>query len=280
MSSASVPIVSIIVPCYNHGIYLHECLDSILNQTYKNWECILINNGSTDDTKQVTESFVQKDKRIKYIYTEQKGVSFARNLGIKNSAGKYILPVDADDKIASLYIEKAVEVLEKKEAVKLVYCNARLFGAANKDWILPEFSLKNILIENIIFCSALFRRKDYDQTNGYNEQMVEGFEDWDFWLDLLKDGGEVVKLPEIYFFYRIKKDSRNHTLDTEKQKRLREKIYQNHKELYSKILENADFVFEFYDLQNKYKTLISSRDLEVGKKALTPIRFIKSLFSR
>jgi len=280
MNTTIAPIVSVIVPCYNHGIYLGECFDSILNQTYKNWECIVIDNGSTDNTKQVTESYVQKDKRFKYIYTQQKGVSFARNLGIKNSTGKYILPVDADDKIAPLYIEKAVEVLERKENVKLVYCNARLFGAANKDWILPEFSIKNILIENIIFCSALFRRKDYDQTTGYNEQMVEGFEDWDFWLDLLKNGWDVVKLPEIYFFYRIKKDSRNHNLDVEKQKRLRERIYQNHKELYSEILENAGFVFEFYDLQNKYNVLNNSRDLEVGKKVLSPVRFIKSLFSR
>ena len=275
-----MPLVSIIVPCYNHGVYLEECLESIIQQTYKHWECIVIDNGSTDNTKQVAESFTQKDKRFKYIYTEQKGVSFARNLGIKNSTGKYILPVDADDKIAPLYIEKAVEALEKKEDVKLVYCNARLFGAANKDWMLPEFSIKNILIENIIFCSALFRRKDYNQTNGYNEQMVEGFEDWDFWLELLKSGGEVVKLPDIYFYYRIKKDSRNHALDIEKQKRLREQIYQNHKELYTKILENAGFVFEFYELQNKYKVLSNSRDLEVGKKVLSPIRFIKSLFRR
>jgi len=92
--------------------------------------------------------------------------------------------------------------------------------------------------------------------------------------------GDVVKLPEIYFFYRIKKDSRNHNLDVEKQKRLRERIYQNHKELYSEILENAGFVFEFYDLQNKYNVLNNSRDLEVGKKVLSPVRFIKSLFSR
>jgi hypothetical protein len=136
------------------------------------------------------------------------------------------------------------------------------------------------LIENIIFCSALFRRKDYDQTNGYNEQMVEGFEDWDFWLDLLKGGGEVVKLCETYFFYRIKKDSRNHALDIEKQKRLRERIYKNHKDLYSKVLENAGFVYEFYDLQNKYKVLSNSKDLEVGTKVLAPIRFIKSLFRK
>src|SRR6185312_5477330 len=173
------PLVSVIVPCFNHGIYLGECLESILIQTYQNWECIIIDNGSTDNTKQVSESYIQKDKRFKYIYNSVKGVSLARNTGIKNSVGKYILPVDADDKIAPPYISEAVAVLEKRENVKLVYCNAKLFGSVNRDWVLPDYSLKNMLIENIIFCSAVFRRKDFDASNGYNEQMVEGFEDWD-----------------------------------------------------------------------------------------------------
>lgn len=278
--SSETAIVSVIVPCYNHGMYLAECLESILSQTYTNWECIIIDNGSTDNTKQVSESFAEKDKRFKYIYTSQKGVSFARNFGIKNSAGKYILPVDADDKIAPQYIEKAVAVLNKNESIKLVYCNAQLFGAVNRNWILPEFSLKNILIENIIFCSAVYRRADFDALKGYNEDMVEGFEDWDFWLDLLKDGGEVYKLPETYFYYRIKADSRNHTLDIEKQKKLRRKIYQNHKELYAKVIENADFVYDFYDLQNKYTVLNNSRDLQAGKNVLAPIRFVKRLFGK
>jgi len=280
MIQENTPIVSVIVPCFNHGIFLQECLESVLQQTYKNWECIVIDNGSTDNTKEVTESFIQKDKRFKYIYTLEKGVSLARNTGIKNSSGKYILPLDADDKIASPYIEKAVEVLEKNQSIKLVYCNARLFGAVNRDWLLPDYSLKNILIENIIFCSAIFRRKDFDQSKGYNEKMVEGFEDWDFWLDLLKDGGEVYKLPEIYFFYRIKAESRNHALDTEKQKKLRRQVYENHKELYKKVTENADFIFEFYEMQNEYKTLKNSSDLKAGNYALAPIRFIKKLLGR
>ena len=280
MIEQNLPIVSVIVPCFNHGIYLGECLESILLQTYKDWECIIIDNGSTDNTKQVTENYIQRDKRFKYIYNSKKGVSLARNTGIKNSVGKYVLPMDADDKIAAPYIKEAVAVLEKKENTKLVYCSAKLFGAVSRDWTLPEFSLKNMLIENIIFCSAVFRRKDFDASKGYNEQMVEGFEDWDFWLDLLKDSGEVFKLPETYFFYRIKETSRNHNLDTEKQKKLRAQIYQNHKALYAKVTENADFVFEFYDLQNKYNVLKNSRDLKVGKNVLTPIRFIKRLFGK
>ena len=279
MSSAN-HIVSIIVPCFNHGIYLTECLESVLLQTYKNWECIVIDNGSTDNTKQVTESFIKKDVRFKYIYNSEKGVSLARNTGIKNSIGKYILPLDADDKIAIPYIEKAVEVLEKNQNINLVYCNAKLFGAVSKDWILPEYSIKNMLVENIIFCSAVFRRKDFDLTTGYNEQMVEGFEDWDFWLTILKDNGKVFKLPETYFFYRIKESSRNQDLDIEKQKKLRKQIYQNHKELYDKTTENADFIFEFYEFQNKYNVLKNSTDLKVGKYVLAPIRFIKRLFGK
>jgi glycosyltransferase involved in cell wall biosynthesis len=258
---------------------LTECLESVLQQTFQNWECIIIDNASTDNTKQVTNSFIKKDARFKYIYSAEKGVSLARNTGIKNSIGKYILPLDADDKIAKSYIEKAVEVLNKNETIKVVYCNAMFFGAVNRDWILPEFSIKNILIENIIFCSALFRKKDFDSTNGYNERMVEGFEDWDFWLSILKNDIEVFKLPETYFFYRVKESSRNHDLDIQKQKKLRLQIYQNHKKLYNSVLENSDFVFEFYELQNKHKILTASTDLKVGKKILAPIRFIKKLFS-
>ncbi len=273
-------IVSVIVPCYNHGVYLSECLESVLQQTYKHWECIVIDNGSTDNTKQVAESFIAKDKRFKYIYNIEKGVSLARNTGIKNSIGKFILPLDADDKIASPYIERAVEVLEKNEAIKLVYCNAQLFGAANKLWVLPDFSMKNILIENIIFCSSVFRRKDFDLTTGYNEKMVEGFEDWDFWLDLLKSDDEVFKLPQTYFYYRIKADSRNHALDIAKQKKLRYQIYQNHKELYNKFTENADFIFDFYEMQNHYKILKNSTDLKAGKYILAPFRLIKRLIGK
>ncbi|PLW93741.1 MAG: glycosyltransferase family 2 protein, partial [Marinilabiliales bacterium] len=89
-------MISVVVPCYNHGHYLAECLDSVLNQSYDNWECIIVNDGSSDHTEEVSLGFCQKDKRFKLVNIENRGLANARNVGINKSWGKYILPVDAD----------------------------------------------------------------------------------------------------------------------------------------------------------------------------------------
>ena len=231
-AEANTPLVSIIVPCYNYGHFLAECLNSVLQQTYSNWECVVVDNGSTDNTSEVCKSFCTKDARFRYIHTEQKGVSFARNTGIKHSSGKYILPLDADDKIEAAFLEKTLKAIEKQPELTLVYSNARLFGASSGEWNLAEYQFKDLLVENSIFCTALYRRSDYEKTRGYNEDMKEGFEDWDFWIGLLKGGGKVYKVPEVLFYYRIRAQSRNHSLDESKQIQLRKQIYMQHKEAY------------------------------------------------
>ena len=85
--------VSIIIPAYNSAVYIAETLNSVIAQSFTNWECIIVDNGSTDKTKQVVENFVSKDKRFQYHSCEQNGVSFARNLAVEKSRGKYILPL-------------------------------------------------------------------------------------------------------------------------------------------------------------------------------------------
>jgi glycosyltransferase involved in cell wall biosynthesis len=272
--------VSVIVPCYNDGIYLKECLDSVLNQTFSDWECIVIDNGSTDNTKEIASYFVQKDKRFIYQYQSNKGVSSARNNGIKNSRGKYIFPLDADDKIVETYLQKAVMVLDENTQIKIVYCDAELFGNSSGKWKLPEFSVKQMLTENIIFCSALYRRSDYDKTSGYNESMETGFEDWDFWLSLLNKDSDVFKIPEILFSYRIKTHSRNSSLDEAKQKSLRMIIFENHKELYASNLNTSDLIFEYYLLKNKSEMIFRSYDYALGKALLAPCRFVRKLLRK
>ena len=103
------PLISIIVPCYNKAVYLTDALDSVLNQTYLNWECIIIDDGSPDATASIAKEYLNKDKRFKYYYQDNQGVSLARNNGIKRSSGKFILPLDADDIIEPTYIEKALK---------------------------------------------------------------------------------------------------------------------------------------------------------------------------
>lgn len=280
MNTIQQPLVSIIVPCYNHGVFLKECLDSVLAQTYSQWECIVVDNASTDNTKEITNQYIRKDKRITYLYYSTKGVSAARNAGIKNSNGVYILPLDADDKIAATYIQKAVSVLEKNSSTKIIYCEAKLFGNSFRKWNLPKYSLKEMLFENMIFCSALYKRSDYDKTKGYNEEMINGFEDWDFWFRILKNGGEVYQIPEILFFYRIRKTSRNHSLDDEEQKLLFKQIYYNHKEIYDANFKMDELVSEYYLIKKERNSLINSYEYKIGKQILVPLRFIINLFKK
>ena len=280
MENNQQPAVSVIVPCYNYAAFLSECLDSILAQTFTNWECIIADNCSTDNTKEIAEKYVQKDSRFKYIYCEIKGVSAARNKAIANSSGKYILPVDADDRIGENYLQKAVPVLEGKSNVKIVYCQAELFGHTSGKWNLPEYSLEKMLKQNIVFCSGLYRRTDFDQTKGYNETFLQGFEDWDFWLSLLQNGGDVHRINEVLFYYRIRKTSRNNSLDMEKQKTLRRMVYENHKQLYAQSLNMSDVIFENYLNETKYNSIAGSMDYRIGKLLLSPLRMIKRLLGK
>jgi glycosyltransferase involved in cell wall biosynthesis len=278
MNNSKETFISFIVPCYNYGQFLAECLDSIRLQSFEAWECLIIDNGSTDNTKEVAAQFTVKDFRFKYHFIEQQGVSFARNFGIRHSNGKYILPVDADDKIATSYARKAFDILERSPAVKVVYSDAELFGASSGKWILPEYSLRDMLVENSIFSSAMYRRADFDRSGGYNENMREGFEDWDFWIRMLKDGAEVYKIPEVLFYYRIRASSRNNSLDHERQLMLRRRIYENHRDVYERIYNMPEILFNNYGLKRQLKSVEDSREYRFGKMILSPLRRLKNLF--
>ena len=122
------PTLSIIVPCYKQAEYLPETLDSVLKQTFKEWECIIVNDGSPDNASQVAQKYVDLDSRFRLIETENRGVSAARNTGIRASSGKYILPLDGDDLILPEYARLAIEWFELHPETKLVYCEAKKFG--------------------------------------------------------------------------------------------------------------------------------------------------------
>lgn len=233
------PLVSIIVPSYNQASYISETLNSVLAQTYINWECIVVDDGSVDETPNIVKHFLEKDERFKYFRQNNQGPSTARNNGILKSRGEYILPLDSDDKISSLYLQEAVSAFLWNPLIKIVYCNARYFGERKEKWNLPDYLYENILFYNMIFCSAIYRRRDYDKTKGYNANMKNGLEDWDFWLSLLNKDDVVYKIPKTHFFYRIKNSSHNtdlHNNEMALQKMYRQ-VFFNHKEKYKGIVE-------------------------------------------
>jgi glycosyltransferase involved in cell wall biosynthesis len=275
MSSSA--LISVIVPCYNYGRFLAEALNSVALQTHPDWECIIIDNGSTDNTRLIAESFASGDKRFKYIYTSNTGVSAARNRGVAASSGIYILPLDADDSIEPEYLEKALAVITSQPELKAVYCEASLFGIGKGKWNLPAFSMKTMLIENCIFCTALFRKVDFENAGGYSEEMVTGFEDWDFWLKLLKNDTDAYRIPEVLFNYRVRKSSRNNSLSEEQLLNLRRLIYQNHKALYDIYIETPEIIFQLYKVRAAYNSIRFSRDYQFGHGIIKHLRKLKSI---
>ena len=136
MSTTSNPLISIIVPCYNQARYLDECLQSVLEQTYQNWECIIVNDGSPDSTEAVALKWTAQDPRFRYVLKKNGGLSSARNAGIEVAGGQWILPLDADDRISNHYLELAEKQFDK--GYSIIYCKARLFGTTDMEWLLAE----------------------------------------------------------------------------------------------------------------------------------------------
>lgn len=267
----NAPLVSVIVPCYNDGKYINDCLDSIHAQCYDNYEIILVDDGSID-RKTIFEIDNINHPKIKKYRTENQGPSKTRNFGISKSKGKYIFPLDADNKVGNLFISEAVRFLEKNPETKIVNCDLTYFGAKKGLKIFPRFSIEKLLCENIIECASIFRRSDFDKTIGYNPNMKDGFEDWDFWLSLLENGGKVYKIEKAEIYYRVRKKSRNNSIAPEQFQKLRRQIYDNHKELYSKHFLDPQKCFE-------YELIKSSKEYLLGKFLLKPIRKIYTFFN-
>jgi glycosyltransferase involved in cell wall biosynthesis len=228
-----LPIVSVIVPCFNLGPYLCEAVESVMFQTLQGVEIIIVNDGSTDpDTIRILEQW--KAQGIVVLNTPNRGLSAARNEGIRAARGKYILPLDADDRIAPKYLECAMAVFEQDPAVGVVYGLVDLFGKVEGPWLQANFSVQTLLFENMIVASSVFRRSIWEQVGGYREEMVHGWEDWDFWLSIVEQGYKVIRLSEIVFYYRIRGGSLTEMMTLSQKIRMFHKLVMKHKWLYFK----------------------------------------------
>lgn len=211
-------MVSVIIPVYNAARYVADTVRSVLASTYTDIEVICIDDGSTDDSLQVLQQLAQSDERIRVMHQINAGVCRARNAAIAASHGQYIFPLDADDLLMPQFLAQAVDVLEAHPEVKAVAPTAEFFGERTGAWHLPPFSIKTEAHRNILAACALYRRSDFDQTDGYCAEIVAR-EDWDFWINMLKRGGTVVRLPQLGLRYRVQKGSKR-----EKDRRLKSHV--------------------------------------------------------
>lgn len=260
-----MPKVSIIIPCYNHGEYLDDAVGSVLNQTFKDLEIIIVNDGSTDEkTIEILKNFNKPNTKI--INTTNQGLATARNTGIKNSSGKYILPLDADDMINQHYLEKAVNILENNENTGIVGPTTEFFGTQKGYFDIPKYKFPDILAGNCLVCSCLFRRDDWEKVGGYNPNMIYGWEDWDFWLSIIELGRDVYQIDEVMFYYRKHDTSMITNLIDEKQNSMINQIIKNHIDLY---LHNKPEMVKLFQLNLKD---------EVDLKKIKKYKFLFNFF--
>lgn len=194
--------ISVIIPCYNLGEYLDEAVESVLAQTYQDFEIVIVDDGSTDAATHALLADYRRP-RTRVIRTVHGGVSAARNLGIANTTGGYLCALDADDRLEPTYFEKAVPVLDADASIAFVSCWLRTFGDEEREWKPERCDLPTLLWEDTVLTASLVRREAVVAAGGYDTGMpIQGLEDWDLWLTLAERGCRGVILPEVLFNYR------------------------------------------------------------------------------
>ncbi len=247
--------VSIIVPCYNAHEFLEEAVASALGQTHDDTEVIIVDDGSTDER---TLSMLRHPPwhGVRLLRQENRGLAGARNAGIAAATGDYILPLDSDDLIAPTYVARAVEVLDTRADVGIVYCRARRIGAFDDIWPLPDFSVGRMLVQNVIFASALFRRSAWEGLQGYREDLRVR-EDHHFWLGILATGASAHRLDEVLFTCRVRPDSMNATASREDLVTAHTRMVEDYCDLYASnaraaVTQAFDLVDELNDWRGRY----------------------------
>ena len=225
----SKALISIIVPIYNVEKYLRQCLDSIQDQSYQNFECLLINDGSPDNSADICKEYVSKDPRFRYIEKENGGVSSARNLGLEHSKGEYITFIDSDDWVDSDYLEVLYKSLTDEKADVAVstykqfnmddnnyYVHSYQRGYEKKIFTGPELIDEFIALDTFdhsyrFVCGKLVRKCLLDKI-AFNEKTTLG-EDMEFWLKLYLISNKIVYVNRDSYVYRVDNVNRHFGLE-------------------------------------------------------------------
>lgn len=237
------PTVGVVIPCFNHGEFLREAINSALAQTYPVSDVVVVDDGSTDAATLATLEAIKTEfasalsgKGVRVIKQANAGLAAARNTGVRALTTKYYVALDSDDAIESTFVEKLIAPLEANPTLGYAYSWVQYFGSHSGQWHCPQYDAAKLLVENLSVATALVRREAFDAANGYNSDMVHGFEDWDFWLCILKHGWHGTLVPEPLFRYR--KHAQGSMLTRTQQRRagMIQRMVEHHRPLYQRLL--------------------------------------------
>lgn len=218
--------VSIIIPCYNYGRYLAECFENLQAQTYTDWEALVIDDGSTDQTMEVVRAWQAIEPRIQYFYQPNSGVSKARNLGLKKANGELIQFLDADDLLSPEKLQLQVDYLKNHPEADLCYTENHYFedGAPDvhypdqeflgRNWMIRfsgsgAYAIEQLIRNNLAVVSSPVVKKSMVGLAGFFPAQVRHTEDWQFWLQCALKGAKIHFLPnpKAYTLIRVHRDS-------------------------------------------------------------------------
>jgi len=231
----SKSLISIIIPCFNSGSTIQETLKSIQEQTYINYELILINDGSSDNTERILSDYATGKENISFHSQDNRGQANARNLGLSIAQGEYLVFVDADDKLHPNFLEECVAVFNADSTVNMVYTEMQTFERENKVYNLREFKLEEFLVTNCIPVFCMIRTCHMKSIGGFDETMGNN-EDWECWIRFYKEfRGRVVKINKVLYYYRKRMDEDSISDLSVKNQEIEESfryVYNKHYEFY------------------------------------------------
>ena len=215
-------MISIIIPTFNQAEYIDYTLKSVIKQSYENWECLIIDDGSNDNTEEIVERIIEKDSRLKYFKKANGGASSARNYGLDIAKGDLIQFLDSDDYIDKDKLSKGIEAFENNKSSNIIISNFNMFRNSIDTLLPPYCNLENrtfdfnsILIDwdvnyTIPLHCGLFQKSLFE--NVRFDESIQSKEDWIMWVTILKNGAKASFVNESLAFYRYN-DKGNHTND-------------------------------------------------------------------
>ncbi len=258
-------VLSIVIPCFNHGSFILETLNSIDEARCSiPYEIIIVNDGSTDS---LTNQTLAKLDPTKYILLQQnnQGLASARNNGIALSRGKYILPLDSDNKVHPNYLDKSIEILKSNPSIDVLYGNPFYFGEIDEFRpdglkVVGDFDFSKLVNANYIDACAIFKKEIWQKVGGYDKDMpVMGHEDWEFWIKIFLVNGTFYYLNDLCFYYRKLPNSMLVSKAIEIHELNKKYIYQKHNYLILEFLNKEIHQLKklnFYLKKYKYRSII------------------------
>ena len=226
-------LLSVVIPYYNLGSTLPETIESVKQSEYKNYEIVIVNDGSTDQESIEVLKKYENDPQIRIINIKNKGLANARNVGAEAAKGEFVAFIDADDKIDKTFYRRSIDILHQYNNVSYVYSWVKYFEGSEAVWPTFNVHIPYLLCANMLAAYSVIRKNDF-LNFGKNRIMMEyGMEDYDGWVSLAEHGYLGVSIPETLNLYRVRKDSMSRQFN----KKMRIYLYQASREGHEKIFE-------------------------------------------